>query len=132
MIHECNFSFWMNFSIHEETFFNVCSIINTLQATFWGILYYLLHIWKFHFKFNVNSCDDTLCKLSNTIQIFNFSICLLDQHNMSLYQMCIPIFINACTKPLLYLLFAFAHSLQYYFKLFILFPWWFVECPLET
>ena len=46
--------------------------------------------------------------------------------------MCIIIFINACTKPLPYLLLAFAHSLQYHFELFILFLWWLVECPLET
>ena len=130
MIHKCNFYFWMTFSIHEETFFNV-SIINTLQVTYWIILYYLPHIWKFHIKFNVNSCDDTLYELDNTIQILTFQ-CILDQHNISLYQMCIIIFINVCTQPLPYFLLAFAHSLQYHFELFILFPWLLVEYPLET
>ena len=43
--------------------------------------------------------------------------------------MCIIIFINACTKPLPYLLLAFAHSLQYHFELFILLldDWWSVQ-----
>ena len=50
-------------NIHEEKGVNVCSISNILfKLPLEEFYIILLHIWKFWFKFNVNSCDDTLCE----------------------------------------------------------------------